>query len=183
MSAAPFPRRAFSGRSRPPAHLVSGNLSGANARAATASSGKQCARSNTYGSQCIDVLGSRQRVTEIQTWFDDTGMFWPNDHWRIDLERYICDPIGKTKATCWAATTGQGRGDNGRISWIARASRCTLHSRDTTATGRRSLYRDVFRSDVWLCTEVAVYNAATHRWVYNAAGLAHGVRACVSVHR
>jgi hypothetical protein len=157
-------------------------LSGANASAATASSGKQCARSSTYGSQCIDALGSGRRVTEIQTWFDDTSMFWPNDKWRIDLERYICDPIGKTKTTCSAASTWHGRVLTGaRV--VDRQSQ-PLHLAQSRSNGYWPTFPlpHTFRSNVWLCTEVAAYNAATHRWVYNAAGLAHGVRACISVH-
>jgi hypothetical protein len=40
-----------------------------------------------------------------------------------------------------------------------------------------------FGSNVWLCTEVSVWNGSAHKWVYNGGGLAHGLRACVSVHR
>ncbi len=77
-------------------------LTSATASAAVADSGKQCAESAAYGKQCIDVRGSGLRVTGIRTSFDDTAMFWPDDKWRIDLERYNCNPIAKTKSTCWS---------------------------------------------------------------------------------
>jgi hypothetical protein len=158
-------------------------LGGASASAATTSSGKQCARSSTYGSQCVDVLGSGRRVTEIQTWFDDTGMFWPNERWRVDLERYLCDPIGKGKATCWAMTTWHGRVLTG-AEVVGRQTQ-PLHLAQSRTSGYWPTFDlpHTFRSNVWLCTEVAAFNAATNRWVYNAAGLPHGLRACVSVHR
>ena len=158
-------------------------LAGPTASAASASSGRQCARSSTYGSQCIAVLGSGRRVTEIETSFDDTGMFWPHERWRIDLERYICDPVGTTKATCSAATTWHGRIRTGALV-VAREAR-PLHLVQSRSDGYWPTFGlpHTFHSDVRLCTEVSVLNGASHRWVYNAAGLAHGLRACVSIHR
>jgi hypothetical protein len=153
------------------------------AEAAAASSGKQCARSNSYGSQCIQVFGSGRRVTGIQTWFDDTGMFWPNDKWRIDLERYMCDPIGKAKPACSAATTWHGRVRTG-VRVVDGQTR-PLHLAQSRSNGYWPTFvlPHTFRSNVRLCAEVAVYNSARHRWFYNAAGLGDGLRACVSVHR
>jgi hypothetical protein len=40
-----------------------------------------------------------------------------------------------------------------------------------------------FSTKLWLCTELAVYNSSAAKWVYNAAGLLAGLRACISVHR
>lgn len=157
-------------------------LAGPNASAATTSSGRQCAKSTSYGSQCIGVVGSGRRVTEIRTLFDDTDMFWPNDRWRIDLERYTCDPIGQTKATCWAATTWHGRVFTGARVVDRRAQPLHLAQSQSHYWPTFALPH-TFRGDVWLCAEVAVNNVARHEWVYNGAGLAHGLRACVSVHR
>jgi hypothetical protein len=156
-------------------------LAGPNASAATTSSGRQCARSDSYGSQCIGVVGSGRRITEIQTWFDDTGMFWPSHRWRIDLERYTCDPVGKAKATCPAATTWHGRIFTGTRVVARRAQPLHLAQSHSHYWPRFALPH-AFRGDAWLCAEVAV-NATRHKWVYNGAGLAHGLRACVSVHR
>jgi hypothetical protein len=82
---------------------------GANATAAPTSSGKQCAGPSSYGTQCVDVTGSGRHITGIRTGYSDTALLWPNTKWRVDLERYACDPIGKTKSACWAATTWHGR--------------------------------------------------------------------------
>jgi hypothetical protein len=153
------------------------------ASAATASSGKECARSSTYGSQCLEVLGSGRRVTEIQTWFDDTGMFWPKQRWRIDLERYSCDPVRTTKAICPATTTWHGRTFTGVR--VVHGQAQPLHLAQSWGNGywTRFALPHTFASNVRLCTEVAVYNRTAHRWVYNAAGLPNGLRACVSVDR
>jgi hypothetical protein len=158
-------------------------LAGSPATAATASSGEQCAKSDTYGSQCIEVLGSGRRVTEIRTSFDNTTMFWPKKRWRVDLERYVCDPIGNTKATCWAATTWHGRILTG-ARLVGRSAQ-PAHLVESRSNGYWPTFAvpHAFRSNAWLCTEVAVYNSTSRRWVYNAAGLAHGLRACVQVHR
>jgi hypothetical protein len=154
---------------------------GANASAATASSGKECAKSSSYGSQCIGVRGSERRVTAIETWFDDTGMFWPSERWRIELERYSCDPLGEQKATCPATTTWHGRVRTGARVVDRQAQ--PLHLVQTRSHGYWPTLAlpHAFRSNVWLCAEVAVHNAASHRWVYNAAGLPRGLRACVAV--
>ncbi|HKU55614.1 MAG TPA: hypothetical protein VJP41_01185 [Gaiellaceae bacterium] len=158
-------------------------LTGANASAATAGSGRQCAGPSTYGSQCITVTGSGLRVTAIQTSFDDTSLFWPNTRWRIDLERYVCDPIGRTKAACWPSTIWHGQTRTG-----VRVAGHRPHPVTYLARSRNSSYwpafslPHAFRSNVWLCTEVAVYNGPESRWVYNAKGLAHGLRACVAIH-
>jgi hypothetical protein len=130
------------------------------------------------------VRGSGRRVTEIQTSFNDTAMFWPNSRWRIDLERYNCNPIGRTKAQCptvagWHGKTRTGiRTPGNRYPPQVRFAQ----SRSNGYWSTLSLPH-TFRSNGWLCTEVAVYNSAQKEWVYNAAGLTRGSRACVSVHR
>ena len=158
-------------------------LTSATASAAVADSGKQCTESTAYGKQCIDVRGSGWSVNGIQTSFDDTTMFWPNDKWRIDLERYDCNPIGKTKSNCWSTAVWHGKARTGDIAGPGNTA-LGAHF----AQSRRNAYwpafalPHAFRSNVWLCSEVAVYNRARGRWVYNGAGLSHGLRACVSVH-
>jgi hypothetical protein len=158
-------------------------LAGASANAAVSSSGRQCTPETTYGAQCMDVGGSGLKVTEIQTWFDNTGVFWPSDRWRIDLERYNCDPVGRTKSTCWIAATWHGRVQRGaRV--VGRVVQ-PAHFAQSQSNGFWPTFSlpHTFGSNVWLCTEVSVWNGSAHKWVYNGGGLAHGLRACVSVHR
>jgi len=161
--------------------FVRWELAGAEASAATAGSGKQCAGPTTYGSQCIEVRGSGRRVTAIQTWFDNTGLFWPNAKWRIDLERYNCNPIDTTKPTCGTASTWHGKSRTGDIPGPGNSARSAHFAqfRSDRYWPTFSLPH-TFRSNVWLCTEVAAY--ARGRWVYNAAGLPTGLRACAAVH-
>ena len=157
-------------------------LGGANASGATAGSGKQCAGPTTYGSQCITVTGSGLRVTAIRTSFDGTSLFWPSTRWRIDLERYVCDPIGRTKATCWPATIWHGKTRSG-VHVDGHRPYPVAHLAQLRSSSYWPAFSlpHAFRSNVWLCTEVAVYNRPESRWVYNAKGLAHGLRACVAV--
>lgn len=159
-------------------------LSGATGGTTTTNSGKQCAGPSTYGSQCVDVHGSGLRVDKIQTW--NPVAAWETGgtqmRWRMDLERYLCNPISKTKSTCPAATTWHGRVRTG-VPIVDRRA-LTPH----LVQSRRHHYwptfstPHTFRANVWLCTELAFYNTSTHRWVYNAGGLPRGLRACVSVH-
>jgi hypothetical protein len=156
---------------------------GTSASAATTSSGTLCAGPTTYGTQCIDVSGRGRRVTGIHTSYSDTALLWPNTKWRVDLERYVCNPVGKTKAACWPATTWHGRTRVG-VRVVDRRAYPPAH----LTQSRRYRYwptfslPHTFRSNAWLCTEMAFYNASTHSWVYNAKGLPHGLRACASIH-
>ena len=154
-------------------------LSTGNAKAAVGSSGKQCVGPTPYGSQCIDARGSGLTVTQIQTWFDDTGMFWPNHRWRIDLERYACNPLGKTKSACWASVVWHGKT---RAGDVPRPRNTALPAHFGNRYWPTFTLPHRFNSNGWLCTEVSVFNSAAGRWVYNGAGLSHGLRACVSVH-
>ena len=132
-------------------------LSGATGRATTTDSGKQCAGPNSYGLQCIDVLASGLRVDKIQTW--NPVAAWQTGgtrmRWRMDLERYRCNPIGKTKSMCPAATTWRGRVRTGVPIVDRRALSPHLiqsrrhHYWPTFATPH------TFSTSVWLCTEVA----------------------------
>lgn len=154
--------------------------SSAAASAATAGSGKQCAGPGTYGLQCIDVRGSGPRVDRIQTWNWEVAALSPL-RWRMDLERYVCDPIAKQKSACSAASTWHGRARTGVP--IVNRRPLTPH---LVQSGNHRYWPTfamphTFRSNVWLCTELAVYNTTTHRWVYNAAGLPYGLRACVAI--
>jgi hypothetical protein len=159
-------------------------LSGATASAATTDGGKQCAGPTTYGLQCIDVHGSGLSVDKIQTWNPEAAFQTGGTQmmWRMDLERYLCDPIGKTKSMCSAATTWHGRARTG-VPIVDRRA-LTPH----LIQSRRHHYwptfttPHTFRSNVWRCTELAFYNSVTHSWVYNAGGVPRGLRACVSVH-
>ena len=140
------------------------------------SSGEQCATSDTYGKQCIAVAGAGRQVTAIRTSFDLTALLYQH-RWRIDLERYACDPVGSTKTKCAPAATWHSR---------AHESVRTPGNRypDQVRTGSWPSFAlpHMFASNGWLCTEVAVYNATAGKWVYNAAGLTHGLRACAAVH-
>lgn len=151
---------------------------GVNASAATANSGKQCAADSSYGSACIDILGSERQVTHVQAWMTEPSIGYLGGlKWRMDLERYACDPIGTTKSKCSAATTWHGRTRNG-------AERRALTPHLVQSRSQRYwptfTLPHTFRANGWVCTELAIYNTA-HRWVYNAGGLPHGLRACVSV--
>lgn len=156
-------------------------LAGANASARAVGGGNRCAKSSTYGTQCLDVLGSGRRVTAVRTSFDDTGMFWPDSRWRIDLERYSCNPSGKPKVVCWPAAIWHGRVLTG-TPIVDRAAQPLRRAQSRSGGYWPTLsLPQTFRSNGWLCTETAVYNRTTGRWVYNGAGLPHGLRACVSV--
>jgi hypothetical protein len=167
--------------------LAHWELGGASASAATFNSGTQCAGPGSYGLQCIDVRGSVRdsgvRVDNIQTWNWEVAALTPV-RWRMDLQRYGCDPIGQAKWMCGPARTWHGRARTG-VPIVGRRAR-TPHL--TQSPGRHYwpafALPHTFRSsaNVWLCTELAIYNRTTHRWVYNARGLPDGLRACVSVH-
>jgi hypothetical protein len=163
--------------------VASWEVLSANASAATTSSGKQCAGPSSYGTQCIDVSGSGRHLSKIRTSYSDTALLWPDTKWRVDLERYVCDPISKTKSACWPATTWHGRSRVGVrvVNHRAYPPAHLVQSPEYRYWPTFSLPH-TFRSNGWLCTEVAFYNASTHSWVYNAAGLPHGLRACVAVH-
>jgi hypothetical protein len=153
-------------------------LSGTNASAATAGSGKQCAANSSYGSACIDVRADGRRVTHIQAWMaGPSNGYLAGLRWRMDLERYVCDPIGKTKSACPATTTWHGRTRKG-----AARRPLTPH----LVQGRTHRYwpafglPHTFRTNSWLCTEIAVHSSA-YGWHYSGGKLPHGVRACVPV--
>jgi hypothetical protein len=156
-------------------------LSGANASAATPDSGTQCAGPGTYGVQCIDLSGSGLRVEKIETWNWAVAALTPVT-WRMDLERYLCDPIGKTKSACSAATTWHGRARTDVPIVNRRALTPHLVQSRSHRYWPTFTMPHTFPANGWLCTELAIYNTAAHRWVYNAAGLPHGLRACVTVH-
>ena len=154
-------------------------FTGANASAATADSGKQCAANNNYGSACIDILRSDRQLARIQAWMTlPSNGYLAGMKWRMDLERYVCDPIGTTKSTCSAATTWHGRTRNGAAR---RALTPHLVQSRTRQYWPTLALPHTFRTNVWFCTELAIYNLV-HRWVYNAAGLPNGLRACVPIH-
>jgi hypothetical protein len=174
-------------------------LAGVNAGAAMATSGVQCAQSSTYGSQCIDVYGSGLQVTDIQTWFTTPNTdFLSGKKWRIDLERYNCSPIGKPKSQCPVAATwlGNTRSGNPPVG----GSTCITLGGDPIAVQQCENYGlayadakngywasfyslpHTFGSNLWLCTELSIYNSSTGKWVFNAAGLTNGLRGCASVH-
>jgi hypothetical protein len=153
-----------------------GAFAHATAGVGVASSGKQCADSSTYGRQCIAVTGSGRRLTAIRTSFDLTALLYQH-RWRIDLERYTCEPIGQPKAKCAAVSTWHGRARDG-----VRTPGNRYPDQVRTGSWPSFALPHTFASNGWLCTEVAVYNAAAGKWVYNAAGLPHGLRACAVVH-
>jgi hypothetical protein len=154
-------------------------LTAVNASAATAGSGKQCTANNFYGSACVDVRGRERQLTHVQAWMTlPSNGYLGGLKWRMDLERYLCDPIGTTKSTCSAATTWHGRTRNG--AWRRPLTPNLVQSRSHRYWPTFALPH-AFRTNVWLCTELAIRNP-TRGWVYNAAGLPQGLRACVSVH-
>ena len=166
------------------ASLLTGwELAGTNASAATTSSGEQCAGPSSYGTQCVNVTGSGRHVTAIKTSYNDTALLWPNARWRVDLEQYVCDPIGKTKSACSATTTWHGRSRVG-VRVVNHRAYPPAHLTQSRAHRYWPSFSlpHTFRSNVWLCTEMAFYNASTQGWVYNAGGLPRGLRACTSIH-
>jgi hypothetical protein len=163
--------------------LARGALAHPAAGARAFSSGKQCARSADYGDQCVVVRGSGRRVTAIQTTFTGTQMLLDNK-WRVDVERYNCNPVGHVKAECPAVTVWRGRT---RPPVLTPGNRVPDQVR--FAQARSGGYwptfslPQAFPANVWLCTEVAAYVPLRGgHWVYNAAGLTHGLRACAAVH-
>jgi hypothetical protein len=151
-------------------------LAAAGAEPALASSGVRCAHSSTYGSQCIAVTGAKLQVEHVRVTIPGTGALLADEKWRIDLERYDCNPIRKPKFECPAAFTWHGlvrRRDPGDAGGPVTDGRYWLSFSMPRA----------FKSNVWLCAELAIYNRSARRWVYNAAGLTSGLRACVSIHR
>ena len=158
--------------------LAWGGVALAGANAALLSSGARCTGPTTYGSQCIDVSGSGSQVTRIRTSFRGLGL--AGEKWRIDLERYSCDPVGKTKSSCPVAATWHGKLRTGRPAGRQQVS----FTQSRTSRYWTTFYSlpHTFSAKLWLCTELAFYNSSAGKWVYNAAGLPAGLRACVSVH-
>jgi hypothetical protein len=167
--------------------LAQWELSGANASAASFTSGTQCAGPSSYGLQCIDlrgsVRGSGVRVERMQTWNWEVAALTPVK-WRMDLQRYGCDPIGQAKWMCSAAKTWHGRARTGVPIVGRRALTPHLVQSRSHRYWPTFAIPHTFRSsaNVWLCTELAIYNPVRHRWIYNARGLPDGLRACVSAH-
>jgi hypothetical protein len=157
---------------------ASGAVPSPGADAAHVSRAARCAGPTTYGSQCIEVSGSGPQVTGIRTSF--TGLDLSGERWTIDLERYDCNPVGRTKATCPVGAIWHGRLRLGEPAGRGQVS----FTQSPTSRYWPTFYSlpHTFSARLWLCTEVAVYNSAAGKWVYNAAGLPAGLRACVSVH-
>jgi hypothetical protein len=145
---------------------------------AQAASGHRCTPTGTYGSQCIEVWGNGRQVSRIRTSFSGLAGMLDQNRWRVDLEQYDCDPLHRPKSECPAAAT-----------WHGTVRAATERGDVRFAQSRQNRYwptfvrlPHTFRSNVWLCTELAFYNSSARKWVYNAAGLTHGLRACVAVH-
>lgn len=149
--------------------------------AAAASSKRDCAPTGTYGSQCVKVWGSGRQVTQIETWFTGFPDMLDHEKWRVDLERYACNPVRRAKVECPAAATWHGK-IQVRRSTDARGRVQFGQSRTGRYWPTFPTLPHTFRSNVWLCTELAFYNSSAGKWVYNAAGLVRGLRACISVH-
>jgi hypothetical protein len=156
--------------------LARGALAHPAAGGRVASSGRQCAASDTYGKQCIAVIGAGRKVTAIRTSFDNTALLYQH-RWRIDLERYSCNPVGQTRMKCSAVSTWHGRAHES-VSTPGNRYPNRVRTDSWPSFG----LPHVFASNGWLCTEVAVYNPSAGKWVYNAAGLTRGLRACAAVH-
>jgi hypothetical protein len=153
---------------------------GASARASTVpdSSSRKCTLDGTYGSQCIEVWGSGRQVSRIQASFSGLAGMLDQNRWRVDLERYDCDPVHRRKSECPAAATWHGAV---RAATDLGDVRFAQYGRNRYWPTFVSLPH-TFGSNVWLCAELAFYNSTARKWVYNAAGLIHGLRACVAVH-
>ena len=163
--------------------VVAGSATGvvlatiANPNEARVRSVVHCTHGGTYGLQCISVRGSGLQVTSLQTSFTgSTEML----KWRIDLERYNCDPTRLMKSECPVVATWHGNAQ----------TRQPTDPRDyvSFAQTREHAYWPTFYSlphsfgsNLWLCTELAFFNSSTGKWVYNAAGLPDGLRACARV--
>jgi hypothetical protein len=141
--------------------------------------GRRCTGFTNYGSQCIELSGSGLRVSVIRSSFTDTAAL-VDENWRIDLERYNCDPVGETKSQCPAAMTWHGSPRAGAPAGQQQVS--VAQSGESRYWPTFYSLPHTFASNIWLCTEVAVYNSSTMTWVYNAAGLPSGLRACASIH-
>jgi hypothetical protein len=165
---------------------------------ALANSGVQCASSSTYGGQCISVYGSGLKVTDVQSWFTPPSTSYLSGRkWRTALEDYNCDPIHNTKSECpvyqeWytAAHSGNPPHNSTACAGISGEGLSYQYCQDYGVAFAQASFGDwsgfsvphTFGSEKWMCTELQVYNSTTGKWVYNAAGLQYGLRACVDVH-
>jgi hypothetical protein len=122
------------------------------------------------------ITSSGGRVTGISTSFNFTASLYQH-RWRIDRERYACDPVGQTRTKCGAAATSHGRSHDG-----VRTPGNRYPDQVRTGSWPSLALPHTFAANGWLCTEIAVYNAAGGQWGSNAAGLPQGLRACAAVH-
>jgi len=166
--------------------------------AAMATSAVRCAASSTYGSTCIKVFGTDLTITDVQGWMTEPSIgYLKGLNWRIDLEKYKCDPIGVPKSTCpvtdtWKGNVFKGDPPTQGTSCISWSFDNTLTTQQCENIGGRQVdrvngYWPTFYklpwtsgSHLWLCTEVAI-ESTSGVWHYNGAGNPNGVRGCTEV--
>lgn len=169
----------------------------AGAPAASASSGVKCHESGQYGSTCIDITGHGLHVQDVQGYFSPPNRdYLSHRRWAMELTRYRCDPIGKTRRQC-----------RPRHHWLTRVrhrnpphegSLCTVFEPGGVGFSECHdfgvAYADANFGDwhgfprvphrfhhMWLCNELVVRKH--HHWRHNGAPHTPGDRGCAEVHR
>jgi hypothetical protein len=168
------------------------------ASAAAASSGVKCHPSGQYGSTCIQITGKGLKVKDVQGYFAPPNRdYLSHRRWALELTKYKCDPIGKTRHQChpkkgWFTRIRKGnppkQGSNCLIfgSGSVGVQQCQdygLAYADAHFRDWHHFYRMPHRFDhkIWLCNELVIRKH--HHWKHNGAPGTPGDRGCAEVHR
>jgi hypothetical protein len=165
---------------------------------ASASSGVKCHQSGQYGSTCIDITGNGLKVKDVQGYFAPPNRdYLSHRRWALELTKYRCNPIGKTRHQCHPKNSWRTRIRKGNPPH--QGSMCTVFEpggvgfqqcrdyglayADAHFGDWRRFYRlpHRFHRKAWLCNELVVRKH--HHWKHNGAPGTPGERGCAEVHR
>jgi len=141
-----------------------------------------CARSSVYGTQCEMLFGRGLTVTDVNARFTTLPDFFNQLVWTFETTTYRCDPRRRSKSGCppEQRTYGTLHRGNARGTADTACSDAAARVGDNCSGSLRFAVPRTFSGARWLCVEIAV--RVNGKWVDNAAGLPHGLRACKQVH-
>lgn len=162
----------------------------------SATSGWKWANSTDYGSQGINIYGSGLQITDLVGRFvTPNGDYLRDRDWRFVIDRYGCDPRGKSTSACpatdrWFSGTRHGNPPKGgtlcttlNIGTVASIQDCqdygmgVAYASDDAFSGfgvpRTSA------DGIWFCTEIQRKTNAG-AWQNNKPD-GYGLRACAEI--